>query len=97
MGVTLTVAIEERDLGVIINEEVKFHNHVGTAVKESSMMLLLIRATCLDEVTVLRLFTTLVRPHLEYGNIIWSSCSKMDSVEVDLRHLPYRDPSGRGH
>jgi len=47
---------------VIIDEEPKFHKHVAGAVKKSSMMLGLIRATftCIDEVTVPRLFTTLV-------------------------------------
>ena len=48
-------------------------------------MLVLVRATftCLDEVTVPGLFTTLVSPHLEYGNVILSPRFKMDSVEVE--------------
>ena len=68
-------------------------------------MLGLIRATFtrLDEITVPRLFTTLVRPHLEYGNIIWSPRFKMDSTEIEkvqrratklipsLRNLCYED------
>ena len=55
-GVTLAVATEEKDLCVIIYEELRFHKHVAAAVKKSSMMLVLIRATftCLDEVTVCR-------------------------------------------
>ena len=39
--------------------------------------------TCLHEITVPRLFTTLVRPHLEYGNIIWSPRFKMDSTGIE--------------
>ena len=104
-GMTLTVTTEEKDLGVIIDDELKFHKHVSAAVKKSSRMLGLIRATftCLNEITVPRLFTTLVRPHLEYGNIIWSPRFKMDSIEVEkvqrratrlisnLRQLSYED------
>ena len=83
--VALSADSEEKDLGVIIDEELKFHKHVAAAVKKSSRMLGIIRATftCLDEITVPRLFTTLVRPHLEYGNIIWSPRFKMDSTEIE--------------
>ena len=64
----------------------KFHKHVAVAVRKSSMMLCLIRATfiCLDEVTVPRLFTKLVRIHLECGKVKWSPRFKMDSVKVGL-------------
>ena len=103
--VALSAGSEEKDLGVIIDEELKFHKHVAAAVKKSSRMLGFIRATftCLDEITVPRLFTTLVRPHLKYGNIIWSPRFKMDSTEIEkvqrratklipiLRNLCYED------
>ncbi|KAK2168287.1 hypothetical protein LSH36_18g03040 [Paralvinella palmiformis] len=48
-----------------------------------------------------RLFTTMVRPHLEYGNVIWHPRFRRDSVEIEkvqrratklvpeIRHLPY--------
>ena len=48
-----------------------------------------------------RLFTTMVRPHLEYGNVIWHPGFRRDSVEIEkvqrratklipeIRHLPY--------
>ena len=103
--VALSADSEEKDIGVIIDEELKFHKHVAAAVEKSSRMLGLIRATftCLDEITVPRLFTTLVKPHLEYGNIIWSPRFKMDSTEIEkvqrratklipsLRNLCYED------
>ena len=93
----------ERDLGVYIDEELKFHDHVSKAVAKASRLLGLIRATftCLDNVTMPRLFTTMVRPHLEYGNVIWHPRFRRDSVEIEkvqrratklipeIRHLPY--------
>jgi hypothetical protein len=94
-----------KDLGVFIDEDLKFHQHVAMAVNKASRMLGLVRATftCLDETTVPRLFTTMVRPHLEYGNFIWHPRFRRDKVEVEkiqrratklvpnLKHLPYED------
>ena len=71
---------DEKDLGVVLDEELKFHLHVSQAVKKASRMLSLVRATftCLDETTIPRLFMTMVRPHLEYGNIIWHPRYRQD-------------------
>jgi hypothetical protein len=94
-----------KDLGVFIDEDLKFHQHVAMAVNKASRMLGLVRATftCLDETTVPRLFTTMVRPHLEYGNSIWHPRFRRDKVEVEkiqrratklvpnLKHLPYEN------
>ena len=65
-GASLVVATEERFLGVIIDEELKFHKYVAAAVKKYSRMLGLIRATCtcISEVTFPRLFNKLVESHL---------------------------------
>ena len=38
---------------------------------------------CLDETTVPRLYMSIVRLDLGYGNIIWSPYTKMDAAEVD--------------
>lgn len=93
----------EKDLGVYVDEDLKFHDHVTKTVNKASRMLGLIRATftCLDKNTVPRLFTTMVRPHLEYGNVIWHPRYRRDSLEIekiqrratklipDLKYLPY--------
>ncbi|KAK2150434.1 hypothetical protein LSH36_405g02065 [Paralvinella palmiformis] len=62
----------ERDLGVYIDEELKFHDHVSKAVAKASRLLGLIRATFtfLDNVAMPRLFTIMVRPHLEYECVV---------------------------
>ena len=55
----------------------------------------------LDELTLPLLYKTLVRPHLEYGNVIWGLHFKMDQKDVErvqrratktgpsLKDLPY--------
>jgi len=62
----------EKDLAVFIDEELKFHPHVSNAVEKASRLLGLIKVTFtyLDTVIMPRLFTTMVRPHLKYGNVI---------------------------
>ena len=80
----------EKDLGVM-------------SANKASRLLGLIRATfkCLDKTTVPRLFKTMVRPHLEYGNVIWNTIFKRDKLEIEkiqrratkliaeIKHLSY--------
>ena len=104
-SVTLMTDTSEKDLGVTIDNELKFHRHISNAVNKASRMLGLVKATftCLDEITVPRLFTAMVRPHLEYGNVIWSPRYLTDSKEIEkiqcratklvpsLKALPYEE------
>jgi hypothetical protein len=82
---TLEAIAEEKDLGVTIDRDLKFHLHVAKAVNKASRMLGLVRATftCIDETTLPRLFTAMVRPHLEYGNVIWYPRFRRDKLEVE--------------
>jgi len=84
-GSTLEETEAEKDLGVIIDNELKFHSHVAQSVLKANRMLGLIKATfsCLDEYTLPRLYQAMVRPHLEYGNIIWHPRFKCDAQAVE--------------
>ena len=64
---------EEKDLGVIIDNRLKFHTHTSAAIKKANSILGLIKRSfvTLDEDILPLLFTSMVRPHLEHGNIIW--------------------------
>ncbi len=42
-GITLDTAREENDLGVIIDEELKFHKHVSAAVSKANQILGIVR------------------------------------------------------
>ena len=63
----------EKDLGVIMDGELKFHNHVAQAAKKASGVLAQIRRTmaCHNETTITLLYKGIVRPLLEYVNVIW--------------------------
>ena len=76
---------EEKDLGVLIDDQLKFSSHVSKAVKKASRMLGLIKTVIKykDQTTIPMLFKSLVRPHLEYGNLIWCPRWKKDQLEVE--------------
>ena len=62
---------EEKDLGVIIDNRLKFPTHTSAAIQKANSILGLIKRSfaTFDEDTLPLLFTSMVRPHLEYGNI----------------------------
>ena len=76
---------DEKDLGIIIDKELKFHKQTSAAVKKGNKMLGLIKKTITtkNENTIPLLYMTLVRPHLEYANIIWGPHYKGDQQLVE--------------
>lgn len=65
---------QEKDLGVIFNNKLKFDTHIDTIVKKANRQLGIIAKvfTSRNPVTIIPLYKTFVRPHLEYNSIIWS-------------------------
>ena len=65
---------EEKDLGVIIDMELSFEEHMASKIKKANGIMGLIRRTFsyLDPATFKTLYTTFVRPHLEYAQPVWS-------------------------
>ena len=94
---------EEKDLGVIVDDTLQFHRHTATAVKKANYVLSLIKKgfATLDAKTLPLLYKSMVRPHLEYGNVIWGPHYKGDQEMVEkvqkratklisnIWHLPY--------
>ena len=76
---------EHKDLGVLVDDQLKFHKHTAAAVKKASMVLGLVKKSfaLLDCDTVPILYKSLVRPHLEYGNVIWGPFFKEDMKLVE--------------
>ena len=64
----------EKDLGIMIDSELGFDVHISLAVKKANAKLAMIRRTFvyMDKKMLVQLYTALVRPIIEYGNIIWS-------------------------
>ena len=104
-GNSLDQVMEEKDLGVIIDHELKFHQQTAASVKKTNHVLGLIKKSFsnLDETTLSLLYKTLVRPHLEYANVAWGPHFKGDIKLVErvqrratklvqqYKTLPYED------
>ena len=75
---TLGETTNERDLGVQIDHDLKFDQQVEMVANKANKMLGLKRRsfTYLDGPTMKKLYTSLVRPILEYGNVAWAPTRK---------------------
>ena len=75
----------ERDLGICVDAELKFREQASSAVAKATQVLAVIRRSfaVIDQVTLPLLFKTLVRPHLEYGNLIWGPFNRADQRLVE--------------
>jgi len=73
---------EEKDFGVCVDNMLKFSDHVAQAARKANILLGLIRRsfTHLDKIITLmkQLYTVMVRPHLEYGNVVWQTQLKQN-------------------
>ena len=76
---------EEKDLGVIFDKTLVFDVHVEKCINKANGMIGLIKRTFtyLDKDVFLKLYKALVRPHLEYGNIIWHPKLKRQSIAIE--------------
>ena len=90
---------DEKDLGVLIDEDLSFEEHISTKVRKANQIMGLIRRsfTYLDEKSFVKLYTALVRPHLEYAQSVWSPHLKkhQDLIEkVQMRATKLVDHLG---
>ena len=104
-GKKLEQVTEEKDLGVLIDDELKFHKQTAAATKKANGVLGLLKKsfTLLDKMTLPLLYKSLVRPHLEYGNVVWGPhyAEDIKSIEKiqrratklvpELKHLTYEE------
>ena len=76
---------DEKDLGVIIDEKLDFHRQTASVIKKANGVLGAIKRTFLklDKNVFPPLFTSLVRTHLEYANVIWGPFFKGDIKAVE--------------
>ena len=84
-GQPLDPTVEEKDLGVIIDDQLKFRRHAAVAVKRANGVLACIRRTIKfkEKEMIVPLYVALVRPMLEYGNVIWNPRYQADRILVE--------------
>ena len=84
-GTTLQETRREKDLGVVITDDLKSADQVASAAAAANSMLWRIRKTftCLDEHTVPALYKVLVRPRLEYAVQAWAPQLRKDIIRLE--------------
>ena len=95
----------ERDLGLLVDNNIKFSSQCSIAAKNANRILGLIRRNIVykSKEIILRLYKSLVRPHLEYCIQVWSPYFRKD-IELlekvqrratkmisEFRHLSYEE------
>ena len=92
-------------LHYFMDGDLKFRKQAAAAVGKASQVMAVIRRSfnLLDRTTLPLLIKTLVRPHLEYGNLVWGPFNRADQqllervqrratkLVTDLRHRPYQE------
>ena len=75
----------EKDLGIITDDILSFAEHIQTKVNKATKIMGLIRRSFMfmDAEMFRKLFTAMVRPHLEYGQVIWSPIKKKDIISIE--------------
>ena len=73
-GNELDHVFEENDLGVAIDFELKFEQHITQKINKANTIMGIIRRSFsfLDSKRFKKLYTTFVRPHLEYAQAVWA-------------------------
>ena len=73
-GDELDHVFEEKDLGVTIDSDLKFEDHMSLKIIKANAIMGLIRRSFsfLDCKLFKKLFITFVRPHLEYAQAVWA-------------------------
>ena len=62
------------DLGITIDVELKFHTHISNKVNIANALTTNILACtlCRDEMFLLNIYKSIIRPQLEYGSSLWN-------------------------
>ena len=81
----ITVSDVERDLGILVDHKLKFHEQCSSAIAKANKLLAIIRRSFeyINTEMLLCLYKSLVRPVIEYGNIIWGPHDIMDQQAIE--------------
>jgi hypothetical protein len=71
---------EEKDLGVIVDQHLNFRAQISSIVNKGNKIVGIIKRNFeyLDAAVVTKLYSALVRPHLEYANSVWAPYLRKD-------------------
>ena len=75
----------EKDLGVIIDKNLTFRDHINSKVNivNRNLGIIFRTFTFVDEEIFLNLYKSIVRPHVEYATPVWSPLYKKDKIIIE--------------
>lgn len=75
----------EKDVGVTFSGDLKCNKHMNNVIKRGNQITgLTIRSfVYLDRIMLVKLYKSLIRPHLEYANVIWHPMYKNQLVAIE--------------
>ena len=81
----IPIAKEEKDLGVVIQENLSPEKHINRIFGDTFMMLRNMRMAFhfLDKAMMRKTITTMIRPELEYAEVIWSPHKKKHVLKLE--------------
>ena len=84
-GIQISPNDSIKDLGVIVDNQLKFHEHANSVVTKANRTLAIIRKSFnfTDKTMFLSLYKSLVRPIIEYGNAIWGPHYILDQQSIE--------------
>ena len=101
--IAIEKTLSERDLGVQVSSDLKYNDQISKATSKANSMLGQLKRTFVtrDKIIWKKLYTTYVRPHLEFAVAAWNPYLKKDinliekvqrratKVSPTIRHLTY--------
>ena len=84
-GTLIELNTSHSDLGILFDSQLKFHDHIAQVTTKANRVLGLIKKyfDYLNPIMLTHLFSTLVRPILEYNNAIWGPHYALDQRKIE--------------
>ena len=68
----LQSTLQEKDIGVIIHQDLSFDKHIAAKINKANSILGIINTFDKNREVMLTLFKSLVRPHIKFVNQVWT-------------------------
>ena len=81
----LNKTVCEKDLGVYVENNLKFNEHIRQQVKKARCMAGVIHRNIINKTSsiMVPLFKSMIRPIIEYGSSLWSPYLKQDINAIE--------------
>ena len=75
----------EKDIGVTFSNNLKFDKHINNIISKANQMTGIIKRSFkfMDKDMFIKLYKSIVRPHLEYANVIWHPLYKRQLASLE--------------